>query len=137
MSNKVTASITFSFKGKTHQPSIDLDLDQCMKGTGQLPNLYPLIAKANNYDMYSYEYEMMQVECIMFSNAQGLIADFVQQGQLDTQAFEACWEKEKVLQQLQLLAKNILSVDDLNQQTKLKQALLDAYGMGKASVNKH
>ncbi len=72
MSNQVTASILFCFKGTSYSPSLDLDLDRYMHTSGHIPNLYPLIARANNFDLYSYEYEMMQAEPIKFSNPQGM-----------------------------------------------------------------
>ena len=80
MSNQITASIIFSFKGVTHTPSIDLDLDEYMQKSAKIPDLYMLIAKAGNYDLYSYEYEMLQAEPISFSNAKGMVSDYVVDG---------------------------------------------------------
>ena len=46
------------------------------------------IAKASNHELYSYEYEMMQAEDIVFSDAEGLVAEFIMDGILDIQSFE-------------------------------------------------
>jgi hypothetical protein len=131
MKNIVTASIHFSFKGQRHSPSITIELDQHLIATGELPNFYPLIAKENNFDMYSYEYEMMQAEPIMFSDAQGLIADFVVDGQLDLNAFKSAWQKNQATEKLLTIAKQHFNIDDFSQHEKLKSALLDAYDAGK------
>ena len=62
MSNYITASVEFYFKGEKHGASIELDMDQHMHASGELPDLYPLLAKAMNIGAYSYEYEMMLAE---------------------------------------------------------------------------
>jgi len=130
MSNKVTASIHFSFKGERHTPSVELDIDAHMQSAGCLPNLYPLIAKKNGYDLYSYEYEMMQAEMIKFSLAEGLIADFIEQEKLNSKEFEKAWHTEQSLKQLALIAREHMNVNDLAEQPELQAALLAAYNLG-------
>ncbi len=130
MNNKITASILFSFKGQTHTPSIELDLDRQMLAGGRLPDLYPLIARANGYDMYSYEYEMMQAEEIQFSQAEGLVADFITDGRLDIEAFENAWNRQHILNKLQTIASRHLGIDDLEKHPDMQTALLEAYKMG-------
>ena len=71
MSNFITASVEFYFKGEKHGASIELDMDQHMHASGELPDLYPILAKAMDLGAYSYEYEMMLAETIMFSDAKG------------------------------------------------------------------
>jgi hypothetical protein len=44
-----------------------------MQTTGKVPDLFPLLAKVSKIGFYSYEYEMMQAEEIIFSDAQGLV----------------------------------------------------------------
>lgn len=132
MKNIITASVKFSFKGVSHEPSITLELDKYIVG-GDFPDLYPLIAKENNHDLYSYEYEMMQAEEIFFSNAEGLIADFISNGVLDLQAFQAAFSEKLIIKQLRDVAKEHLQIDDLEQQPELAQALLSAYRLGKQS----
>ncbi|MCW8909819.1 MAG: hypothetical protein OQK76_04265 [Gammaproteobacteria bacterium] len=130
MSNQVTASITFSFKGKTHTPSIDLDLDEYMQKSGQLPNLYILLAKAGDYDLYSYEYEMMQAEPIIFSNAKGMVSNYIADGILDIEAFEDAFKQHIVITKLSKIAKQNMAIDDLKQHPNLLQSLLEAYRLG-------
>lgn len=135
MKNIVTASIKFSFKGENHNPSLRLDLNDYMRTSGLFPNLYPLIAKENNFDMYSYEYEMMQAEQIIFSDAEGLIENFIVDGVLDTDAFAAAYLEEKILEKLVLISERHMTINDLSQHPELKQALLEAYHLGKQSVS--
>ena len=104
MKNTITASIHFSFKGKEHSPSLTVELEPYLEGSGSFPNLCSLIARANNHDLYSYEYEMMQATDIIYSEAQGLIAEFINDGQLDVEAFEAAWNENKALIKLLTIA---------------------------------
>jgi len=73
---------------------------------------------------------MMQAQEIIFSDAQGLVADFISDGVLDLQAFL----ESSALNQLQGIAKEHMQVEDIEQEPKLKQALLSAYRLGLKSV---
>lgn len=131
MSNYVTASVEFYYKGEKHSASIELDMDQHMHASGELPDLFPILAQTMDIGAYSYEYEMMLAETIMFSDAKGLIADFVNEGILDLAAFNDAWSESIVIEKLQDIAKQHLSIDDINQETDLKNALIAAYQQGK------
>lgn len=131
MSNHITASVEFYYKGEKLTAAIELDLDQHMQATGQLPNLYPLLAKALNLDLYSYEYEMMQAEAILFNDAKGLVAKHSSEGLFDFESFKAAWAEAQTLEKLQEIAQRHLSVDNIHQQAELKNALLEAYQLGK------
>jgi len=130
MSNHITASVEFYFKGEKHSASIELDMDQHMHASGELPDLYPLLAQAMNVGAYSYEYEMMLAETIMFSQAKGLIINFVTEGILDLEAFNVAWSESIIIEKLQDIAQRNLSVDDILQQPELKNALFEAYKLG-------
>ncbi len=132
MINKVTVSIQFCFKGKNHEPSIEFDFNDYVKSADCLPDLYPLLARENGYDLYSYEYEMMQAEDIVFSQAKGLVADFIADGSLDFEAFKSAWLEAEIFSALQLIAKQHCSVNELEQDQSLKKALLEAYHLGKS-----
>jgi uncharacterized membrane protein len=105
-------------------------MDQHMHASGELPDLYPLLAQSMNVGAYSYEYEMMLAETIIFSNAKGLIADFVNEGILDLAAFNDAWSESVIIEKLQKVAKQHLAIDDINQQVDLKNALIAAYRLG-------
>ncbi|VAW57016.1 hypothetical protein MNBD_GAMMA07-2298 [hydrothermal vent metagenome] len=132
MSNIVKASVVFCYKGETLSPSITIELDEYLQAsnTNTLPDLYPMIAKANNHDLYSYEFEMMQAENIIFSEASGMVAEFIKDGFLDIETFVSAWKKAEVLQKLAVIAKNKLLIDNLSDEPNIKQALLDAYELG-------
>jgi len=132
MKNTLTASIHFSFKGKELSPSMTVELEPYLEGSGTFPNLCSLIAKANNHDAYSYEYEMMQATEIKYSDAQGLVAEFINDdGQLDVAAFEAAWAENKALIKLLTVAEEHMNITDFSQHIELKKALLEAYMLGK------
>ena len=132
MKNILTASIHFSFKGKELSPSMTVELEPYLEGSGNFPNLCSLIAKANNHDAYSYEYEMMQAAEIKYSDAQGLVAEFINdEGQLDVAAFEAAWNENKALIKLLAVAEEHMNITDFSDHLELKKALLEAYMLGK------
>lgn len=133
MSNRVTASIEFYFKGLQYKPSSELDLDTFMQTNGYLPDFYALLARASNIDFYSYEYEMMQAENIQFSQPQGLIADYIQNGNLDVNGFETAWHQQKLVDNLQNIAHQHMSIEQLAQHPDLEAALLAAYQLGQAA----
>ncbi len=130
MSNHITASVEFFFKGEKHSASIELDMDQYMHTSGELPDLFPILAQAMNIGAYSYEYEMMLAETIMFSDAKGLIADYVNDGILDLAAFNSAWSENFIVEKLQTIAKKNLSIENLHQHPDLRGALLEAYLLG-------
>ncbi len=133
MSNLVKVSVVFCYKGETLSPSITIELDEYLQVSETLPDLYPIIAKANNHDLYSYEFEMMQAQSIVFSEASGMVAEFIKDDRLDIEAFVRAWKDQQCLDALEKIADDVLSVDDLGSNPELKQALLEAYKLGRAS----
>ena len=134
MKNIVTLSIQFYFKGEEHKPSVTLELDELILSINDLSHFYPLLAKENNYDMYSYEFEMMQAEQITFSEAQGMVSNHIEDGSLNLETFKAALNNQNTLAQLQTIAKNILQIDELGQHPELEKALFKAYTLGKDSA---
>ena len=133
MKSTITASIHFSFKGENHSPSITVELDQYLEGGGggSLPDLCPLIAKFNNHDLYSYEFEMMQAADIVYSDAKGLVSEFLDEGVLNVEAFELAWHENNALNKLLSIAEEHMNITDFSQHNELKKALLEAYMLGK------
>ncbi|MDH5394239.1 MAG: hypothetical protein OEY11_13715, partial [Gammaproteobacteria bacterium] len=118
-----------------HSPSLTLELDNYLKSTGRLPLLYPLIARENNFDLYSYEYEMMQAEPIIYSEPQGIVAEHIENGRLNLATFKTAWHEQHTLSQLQAMAKELLQIDDLTKTPELEQALKAAYTLGQKSIS--
>ena len=131
MSNIITASVEFYFKGNKISASIELDLDQHMQATGRMPALFPLLAKASELDVYSYEYEMMQAEEIVFSDAKGLVKEYVVNTILDIAGFESAWQEKSVLTNIQSIAERNMGINDLQDHPELRQTLLEVYESGK------
>jgi len=131
MTNKITATIEFYFKGKHFTPSVELDLDDIMTTHRGLPDLHPYLARLYAIDTYSYEYEMMLAEDIQFTNPRGWVIDFVSNGQFNHAAFEQEWLEQETLQTLTPIIKQELDIDDLSQHLALKNVIMAAYHLGK------
>ena len=135
MKNIITATIEFSFKGKRFTPSLTLELDSYMQKEGRLPNLCHLIARENNIDHYSYEYEMMQAEEIKIINAEGNIENFVVDGVLNTSEFEKAWKEQNTLSGIQDIVKRNMGISNLQEHPELKKTLLEVYRLGSSTAN--
>lgn len=73
--NSIDIRVQFSFKGKTYELGMTLDLDTLGKQQ-TIPSLHQLLARQHGIDPYSYLYEVMEVSEIKFANPQGLAKDF-------------------------------------------------------------
>jgi|AZIC01.1.fsa_nt_gi hypothetical protein len=131
MTNQITATIEFSFKGQILIPSAILDLDQLMVKHGTIPPLHELIAQRNDIDSYSYEYEMLVAEEIQFSNPKGMAVDFINDRHFDQLGFEQYWYEQNIFAQLNPMIKQKLAIDDIHQHPDLKAIILAAYQLGK------
>ncbi len=133
MNNSITTSLEFYFKGQKHTPAVVLDLNVYIQNESNTESLYVLLANSNNIDLYSYEYEMMLAEDLVFSDATGLASDFLEGGKFDFVAFEQALHDEGMVKIISKIASDHLSVDDLSSQPNLKAALLEAYKLGQKS----
>lgn len=133
MPNSIDAHVEFSFKGETHYLSATIELDEFLGPGATLPSIHALLAGKNGIDTYSYLYEVMLEEEIRFDNAQGLAAEFLTDGEFDLDAYFIGLQEQKTLSLLQAIATRELDVADFDQQPALKNALLQAYNLGKAS----
>lgn len=133
MKNTITVSAEFFFKGEKFSPSMMIDLDAHIRSKNDLAMLYPLLAKSNNIDLYSYEYEILLAENLVFSEATGLAVPFLDNGIFDIDAFEQALLDKNIIETVSTVAKTILSIDDLDTQPVLKAALIEAYKLGQKS----
>lgn len=134
MKNTIDAHVEFDYKGETYAPRMTLDLDALLESSGEFPSIHALLAKAHDIDTYSYLYEVMQEAEVVFDNAQGAAADCLVNGVFDQDAFIAAWRDSKVLALLQPIAQRELGIADLMQHPQLKNALVEAYRLGAASI---
>ncbi len=130
MNDFITVSINFYFKGEKITSKMSFDLEPLLHSKGELPDFYPLLAKNIKLDFYSYEYEMMQVEQVVFSSENKLIKDFICDGHFDFNEFKKSWLANKVMIKLQEIALEYCGVENLELESQLKVALLNAYKLG-------
>lgn len=133
MKNSITISVEFFFKGKKFSPSLEINLDEHVKHQKTTDSFQPLLATSNGLDHYSYEYEMLQAEPLIYSNPQGLAKAFLNDGYFDFEGFEQAWHEELIAESVAKIAKEHLDVDDLSSQPELKAALADAFKLGQQS----
>ena len=131
MKNSIDAHIEFSFKGETYSLTSHIDLEQFMEHEHSFPSFHARLARDNKIDTYSYLYEVMLETEIRFANAQGLASDFLSDGDFNQGAFITAWRDNKVLALLQPIAARELDIANLDQHQKLKNALVQAYNLGR------
>jgi len=133
MKSSIEISAQFDFRGETFTPVITLDLDRLMQSGERMPDYHQLLANENGIDLYSYEYEVLESSELRFGQAKGLAAAFVDNGEFDFEGFRRHWLEQRELEALATVAQRHLGVDELAQQPSLRDALLEAYRLGKSS----
>ena len=136
MSDRITLTIHYSFRGETHAPSVTLDLDQAMRGDGKLPDFLLALAKANDIDPYSYDYEMLPFGEFSYSDAEGLAADCIDGERFDSEKFERRWREREVLRAVEKIALEHLGIERLEPDSAEARALLAAVEYGKKAKGK-
>jgi hypothetical protein len=136
MKHSIDLSVKFSYQGVDYEPFLQVNLDQLLEKSKQLPSFYLLIAQENNIDTYSYLYEVMEQSDISCTNPTGLAVDFVSGGQFDSESFAKEFSTLQLEGQLQQIVYDEVKDDcldgklDLADNTPLKNALLKAYQLG-------
>jgi len=131
--NSVDAHIYFSFKGESYDLKTAIDLDDLIEKTDTLPNIHRILAKQNNIDTYSYLYEVMESHEVTYDNAIGIAVTCINGNLFDMEKFRQLWQEQKEINIVQTIAKQYLNIEDLNQQSDIKSALLEAFRQGKNS----
>ena len=132
--SKITVHASFDYKGHTHKPHATLDLDAFMQAHKAIPDLHSYLANKHHIDAYSYEYEMLLGEPLIFSDAQGDAARFIiNNDQFDLTGFTDHWHAQQALGLLQTEIQAVLSSNDINREQALEKALLAAYHLGKST----
>ena len=130
MKNTVTVTIPFSFKGKEHQPSIVVDLDNYLKHNQDFSGIFHLVATKNNIGNYSYEYEVLESSEIKISNPTGAAIDYLKGNTFDFEAYSQYLKNSEVTSKLETIAKETLNIDNLDAHNDIKEALRHAYNAG-------
>lgn len=102
-----------------------------MEQQNSFASLHELLAKEHGIDTYSYLYEVMQETEVEFSNANGLPEKFLKSGNFDLEGFTAGWQEHNVIARLQPVALQVLGIDNLDQHPDMKNALIQAYHLGR------
>lgn len=125
--NQVEASLIFYFKGVRHELHAIIDLDRCMRHEEPMAAIYEALAVENGIGRHSHEFDVMIMEPIRFSHAEGLVSDFIHDGALDLEAFYPAWLQQQTMKILQPIAARHLGIDNLDEHPALKAALIEAY----------
>ncbi|MEN8178090.1 MAG: hypothetical protein ABFS39_05660 [Pseudomonadota bacterium] len=135
MDNKIDARIKFSFRGETHNPSANIDLDALMSGSETHQSLHLLLARTNSIDTYSYLYEVMESCPIEFSNPTGFAADYLSGTAFDFSGFETRWHEQHDLSILNAIIEHHFKGDDCAKHPALKAALTEAFHAGRSAAD--
>ena len=132
--SKITVHVSFDYKGQTHKPNATLDLDAFMQAHKAIPDLHAYLANKHHIDAYSYEYEMLLGEPLIFSEAQGDATQFmINNKQFELTGFTQHWHAQQALGQLQTEIQAVLTSNETSREQALEKALLAAYQLGKST----
>lgn len=136
MKNTIKITIPFSFKGVAHTPSSIIDLDTFVLGDQTVDSLFHLVANENKIDNYSYEYEVLESSPKIFSEPTGIAGNFLSGNNFNLADFKQHCLKSDALDQLTIIAKKTMNIENLNDHKELKQALQQAYEAGENNPRK-
>jgi hypothetical protein len=127
MKNTVEVYTEFDYQGVTLKPTMTLDLDAHIQSLEDIAAIPVLLARANQIDSYSYQYEVLLDSQLSYSHAQGLATEFLRDGEFDFAGFLAVHGMDNVMCKLQKIAQDTLGISELSAHQQLQQALLQAY----------
>jgi hypothetical protein len=131
MPNSIDARVEFSFKGENYELSSTLDLDSTMALHIELSSMHHALAVEHGIDTYSYLFEVMQEEVILFANPQGDAAAYwSDDGNFDFELYQDDHNTASLFAHQQAIALREMGVEDLDQHPRLKNALWRAYQLG-------
>ncbi len=126
--NTITATVKFDYKGKFHELSSLINLDDFINHDDFYNSIYLAIAKDNNIGLYTYELEIMMDQEIVFSNEKGCSIGCVDNGLLNLDVLRDNHNKYLCRPIIDgLIEKYALDKQD----DALASALTDAYLQGK------
>lgn len=135
IANSIRARLTFSFKGEDIALETIIDLDQCTGDADDPPDFHQWLARAGNFDPYSYQYEVLESEEIAFDQPTGLATSCCADGQFDWAAFVRLRQEARDLDVVRAIAMQTLGIGDLDADARLRAALLAAYRAGLTARN--
>ncbi len=128
--NSIDVSVDFSFQGVHHTPVITIDLDIFIQQEEPI-SFHRLIANQHEIDCYSYLYEVLESSDISFANPQGMAREHIQNDQFDLDAYARQAKENKLIDALLDIAQQEMNISDFANNQSLKNALLQAYRLGK------
>ena len=130
MKNTLRVTILFSYRGVNYQPSAVIDFDTYLQGNNTVPEFYQIVARENNIDRYTYEFEVMEMGIHQYTEATGLAEKFCNKDSFELVGFTEAWKQQVVLKRLSEIAQQQLAIDDLDQHQGISDALMQAYQFG-------
>ncbi len=131
MKNSIDARVEFSFQGKDYELVSHIDLDARALLVEHAPSFHQILARDHHIDTISYLYEVMLEADLEFINAQGSALDFLHDRYFDMDAFTRQAKMHQLTAMLQPIAQRELGIHNLEQHPGIKNALLQAYQLGR------
>ena len=133
----IIASIEFYFKGERFFLSSTIDLPLWIqKHQADMVYLYDTIASEHGLDQYRYEYDVMVMEPIQFSQPTGLACSFFHDGTLDIEGFQQAFQEVQTIELLNPLLHQHLKLDFQTLSPEWQQTLLQAFALGQKQAQK-
>jgi len=131
MVNSVDVALEFYFKGEKFTPQATIDLDAYFQSGKDMVYIYDALAKSIGLNEHRHEYDVMVMQDIVFSNPQGIAQDYVFDGQVDWQGLKQAWQTQTEKDDILALAKSHFTDEELENNPKVLEALVQAYKQNK------
>lgn len=122
--NSLTASVCFDFQGKSYNIDSEIQIDAIINHQDFYNSIYLALAKIGEIGLYTYEFEIMMDQDIIFSNASGCVVGCIENGKLNLNLLRKNHQLIKINPQIEKL------IDEYKKNNDLKQALIQAYMLG-------
>jgi|TARA_B100001105_G_C22326038_1_gene414748 hypothetical protein len=129
--NTVTASIGFDFKGQHFSLSTEIDIDNIIYHEDFFSSVYLTIARDNNIDIYSYQFEIMTDQNIAFSNGNGCVIGCIINGELDMKLLRESHQTKDYLTKIDIIIRQ--HIPPKKRCKEISIAMKEAYLLGKKS----
>lgn len=136
-SGKLNAQIDTSFKGENLSLKGILDLNKLRYDPEEPIKVHHHVATQNNIDQYSYLYEMLEMEPVLYTSDDPIIQQCIHQDgrQFDWECYEQKRRQHLAEQEITPLLNKYFTEQEQTEHPNLKVALQEAYLLGQQGQN--
>jgi len=132
--HSLLASLSFDYQGRRCDLQSLVNIAEVISHQDFFQSVYLQLAQDNGIDVYSYQFEIMMDQNIVFSQARGCAQECLREGELNINKLRRNFEQASSEQIIQSIAEKYFRSEELSDH--LKRALVEAFQLGRGSTQK-